>query len=81
MPLKNVTPLWQSGGMKAVGGVFSDQDQQDRGTPDLDRTLALASALAGTVQEDSALFDAFEASDFAGRVEELSRLVDFLQLF
>ncbi len=80
MPLKNVTPLWQSGVMKAVGGVFSDQDQQDRGTPDLDRTLALASALAGTVQEDSALFDAFEASDFAGRVEELSRLVDFLQL-
>ncbi len=66
--------------MEAVGGVFSDQDQPDRATPDLDRMLALARALAGTVQTDSALFDFFEASDFAGRVEELSRTVDFLQL-
>ncbi len=66
--------------MKAVGGVFSNQDQPDRDTPDLDRTLALAGAVAGSVQEDSALFDVFEASDFAARVEELSRVVDFLQL-
>ncbi len=63
--------------MEAASGFLPDSDQDK---PDLNRILALVRVLSGTAQSDAALFDFFEASDFAGRVEELSRTVDFLQL-
>jgi hypothetical protein len=46
----------------------------------LGRALGLLRSLNGTVLADAALFGLVEASDFAGRVEELSRAVDYLQL-
>ena len=50
----------------------------------MDRALATALTLlhscTGAAVPDAALFRVTEASDFAGRVEELSRVVDYLQL-
>lgn len=46
----------------------------------LDGALALLRSSNGTAMADSALYGVTEASDFAGRVEELSRLADYLQL-
>ena len=46
----------------------------------LETALALLRSCTGTAVPDAALFGVTEASDFAGRVEELSRVVDFLQL-
>ena len=46
----------------------------------LDAALALLRSCNGTVVPDAALFGVTEASDFAGRVEELSRMVDYWQL-
>ncbi|HET9348963.1 MAG TPA: DUF222 domain-containing protein [Arthrobacter sp.] len=46
----------------------------------LDAALALLRSWNGTAVPDAALFGVAEASDFAGRVEELSRVVDYWQL-
>jgi hypothetical protein len=46
----------------------------------LDTALALLRSCNATAVPDAALFGVTDASDFAGRVEELSRLVDSLQL-
>ena len=46
----------------------------------LDTALALLRSCNGTAVPDAALFGVTEAADFAGRVEELSRMVDYLQL-
>ncbi len=46
----------------------------------LDAALALLRSCSGTAVPDAALFGVAEASDFAGRVEELSRVVDYWQL-
>ena len=46
----------------------------------LDGALALLRSSHGTALRDAALFGVTEASDFAGGVEELSRIVDYLQL-
>lgn len=46
----------------------------------LDAALALLRSCNGTAVPDAALFGVAEASDFAGRVEELSRVVDYWQL-
>ena len=46
----------------------------------LETALALLRSCTGTAAQDAALFGVTEASDYAGRVEELSRVVDFLQL-
>ncbi|MDN4644774.1 DUF222 domain-containing protein [Arthrobacter sp. PsM3] len=46
----------------------------------LDAALAVLRSSNGTASTDSTLYGVTEASDFAGRVEELSRMVDYLQL-
>ena len=46
----------------------------------LETALTLLRSCTGTAVPDAALFGVTEASDFAGRVEELSRVVDYLQL-
>ncbi|MET1063977.1 MAG: DUF222 domain-containing protein [Arthrobacter sp.] len=46
----------------------------------IDEALALLQSSNGTAVTESAVFGVAEASDFAGRVEELSRAVDYLQL-
>ena len=46
----------------------------------LDGALALLRSSNGTAMNQVALFGVTEASDFAGRVEELSRMVDYWQL-
>ena len=46
----------------------------------LDGALALLRSCNGTAVADAALFGVVEASDFAGRVEELSRMADYFQL-
>ena len=46
----------------------------------IDGALALLRSSNGTAVTDSALFGVTESADFAGRVEELSRLADYLQL-
>ena len=46
----------------------------------LDGAIALLRSCNGTAVPDAALFGVAEASDFAGRVEELSRMVDYWQL-
>ncbi len=46
----------------------------------LDGALALLRASNGTAVTDAGLFGLAEASDFAGQMEELSRIVDYLQL-
>ncbi|MET4136848.1 DUF222 domain-containing protein [Pseudarthrobacter sp. PvP090] len=46
----------------------------------LDAALALLRSCNGTAVPDAALFGVAEASEFAGRVEELSRVVDYWQL-
>ncbi|UVJ40465.1 13E12 repeat family protein [Arthrobacter sp. CJ23] len=46
----------------------------------LDIALGLLQEFAGTAVEDVALFGSRQAADFAGQVEELSRIVDCLQL-
>ncbi|WP_211878937.1 HNH endonuclease signature motif containing protein [Pseudarthrobacter albicanus] len=48
--------------------------------PVLGRALGLLRTLASTAVEDAAGFGLTDASDFAGRVEELSRTVEYLQL-
>ncbi len=46
----------------------------------LDGALVLLRSSNGTALSVAAMFGVTEASDFAGRVEELSRMVDYLQL-
>ncbi|HSL37831.1 MAG TPA: DUF222 domain-containing protein, partial [Arthrobacter sp.] len=46
----------------------------------LDAALALLRSCNGTAVPDAALFGVAEAADFADRVEELSRMVDYFQL-
>ncbi|MGO4191853.1 DUF222 domain-containing protein [Arthrobacter sp. YAF17] len=46
----------------------------------LETALALLRSCTATALPDAALFGVTEAADFAGRVEELSRVADFLQL-
>ncbi|BCW66420.1 hypothetical protein NicSoilB4_11830 [Arthrobacter sp. NicSoilB4] len=46
----------------------------------VEAALALLRSCSGTAVPDAALFGMTGASDFAGRVEELSRVVDYLQL-
>lgn len=46
----------------------------------LDQALAQLRCSSGNAVADSALFGLTEAADFAGRVEEFSRVVDYLQL-
>ena len=46
----------------------------------LDGALALLRSCNGTAVADAALLGVAEASDFAGRVEELSRMADYFQL-
>ena len=46
----------------------------------LETALALLGSCTATAVPDAALFGVPEAADFAGRVEELSRVADFLQL-
>ncbi len=46
----------------------------------LETALTLLRSCTGTAVPDAALFGVTEASDFAGRVEELSRVVDYLHL-
>lgn len=46
----------------------------------LDRALVLLRSANVTAVPDAAMFGVTEASDFAGSVEELSRIVDYLQL-
>lgn len=46
----------------------------------LDMALALLRPCGGTAVPDAAVFGLNGAADFAGRVEELSRVVDYLQL-
>ncbi|MDP9981365.1 hypothetical protein J2W14_000745 [Pseudarthrobacter oxydans] len=46
----------------------------------LDAALALLRSCNGTAEPDAALFGVAEAADFADRVEELSRMVDYFQL-
>jgi len=48
--------------------------------PGVDGALAVLRELSSTAVEDAALFGFRAASDFAGRVEELSRAVEYLQL-
>lgn len=46
----------------------------------LETALALLPSCTATAVPDAALFGVTEAADFAGRVEEQSRVADFLQL-
>ena len=46
----------------------------------LDAAIALLRSCNGTAVPDAALFGVAEAADFADRVEELSRMVDYFQL-
>ncbi|MFK4299507.1 hypothetical protein ABH924_004690, partial [Arthrobacter sp. GAS37] len=48
--------------------------------PDLDRALAAMDALRSTAVSDAGVFAFPDAADFAGKVEEISRTVEFLQL-
>ncbi|HET6242792.1 MAG TPA: hypothetical protein VFD99_12465 [Arthrobacter sp.] len=48
--------------------------------PGVDGALAVLRGLSSTAVEDAALVGFRAASDFAGRVEELSRAVEYLQL-
>ncbi|PVZ53645.1 DUF222 domain-containing protein, partial [Arthrobacter sp. H-02-3] len=50
------------------------------GRSGVDVALAALEAVGSTAVQDAALWDFRAASDFAGRVEELSRRVEFLQL-
>ncbi|MCX2748960.1 DUF222 domain-containing protein [Arthrobacter sp. MI7-26] len=47
---------------------------------DLDQAVAAMDALRSTALSDSRLFGFAEAAEFAGRVEEISRTVEFLQI-
>ncbi|MFK4299595.1 hypothetical protein ABH924_004780, partial [Arthrobacter sp. GAS37] len=48
--------------------------------PDLDQALAAMEALRSTALSDARSFAFPDAADFAGKVEEISRTVEFLQL-
>lgn len=64
-------------GVPRLAAVPFEAEDADRA---LDAALALLHSCNGTAVPDAARFGVTEASDFAGRVEELSRMVDYLQL-
>jgi hypothetical protein len=63
-------------GVPRLAAVPAHADTAD----ELDGALVRLQALGATAVADSALFGLAEASEFAGRVEELSRTVDYLQV-
>ncbi|MDQ0077634.1 hypothetical protein J2S97_002822 [Arthrobacter oryzae] len=50
------------------------------GSGDLARSLELLKGIGSTAAEDAALLSFREAADFAGHVEEVSRVVEYLQI-
>ena len=68
------------GSLPGVSRLASVPREAENASCALDAALALLRSCNGTALPDAALFGAAEASDFAGRVEELSRVVDFWQL-
>ena len=91
---KNVTPLWQTLVMEAVRDFIACEEEgqgTDRGpapvqqpgvdgVDGVDGALAALQALSATAVEDAGSWGFRAASDFAGRVEEFSRTVEYLQL-
>ena len=64
-------------GVPRLAPVPDEAENADRA---LDGALALLRSSNGTALTHAAQFGVTEASDFAGRVEELSRMVDYFQL-
>ncbi|MCU1539489.1 MAG: hypothetical protein JWM01_436, partial [Arthrobacter sp.] len=61
---------------------FQDTDQASgqAGYPGVEGALAALQGVGSTAVADAAFWGFQTASDFAGRVEELSRTVEYLQL-
>ncbi|MCB5292486.1 HNH endonuclease signature motif containing protein [Arthrobacter sp. SO3] len=94
-PAHNVGALWQSDSMEAVRDFMDLPDTErdvnrgtDRGTArpavsgvsGVDEALAVLRDVSSTAAGDAAFLGFQAASDFAGTVEELSRVMEFLQL-